>query len=74
MTFLANSNLILQISHDKTFKTRYTRCQYNVDKYTFMCGSNFNETDVSKWKNGLCKKVTKSQVVTESRLHCINKA
>ena len=29
MTFFANSDLILQISHTKTFKIRYTRCQYN---------------------------------------------
>ena len=35
MTFLANSNLILQIS-----------CA-NIDEYTFMCGSNFYETDVT---------------------------
>ena len=51
MTFLANSDSILQITHAKTFKTRYTRCQYNnllkdIDKYAFMCGSNFYETDV----------------------------
>ena len=54
MTFLANSNLILQISHAKTFKMRYTWCQTAstiilsryIDKYAFMCGSNFSETDV----------------------------
>jgi hypothetical protein len=52
MTFLANSNLILQISHAKTFKMRYTRCGYNnlMGKYSqlhFMCGSNFYESDVA---------------------------
>ena len=35
-----------------TVKTRYTRCQYNnprtaIDKYAYMCGSNFYESDVS---------------------------
>ena len=56
MTFLANSNSVLQVFHAKAFKTRYTLCQYNIilskdnDKYAFMCGSNFNETDVKlKW-------------------------
>ena len=52
MICLENYNLILQISHAKTFKTRYTRCQYNnprtaIDKYAYMCGSNFYESDVS---------------------------
>ena len=43
---------ILQISHVKTFKMRYTRCQYNnlIWRYSqlhFMCGSNFYESDVN---------------------------
>ena len=51
MTFLANSNLILQISHAKTFKRGILRASTiilskDIDKYAFMCGSNFNETDV----------------------------
>ena len=29
MTFLANPHFILQISHAKTFKRKYTRCPYN---------------------------------------------
>ena len=53
MTFLANSNLILQISHAKTFKKRGILgastiiLSKDIDKYAFMCGSNFYETDVS---------------------------
>ena len=52
MTFLANSNLILQISHAKTFKKRGILgastiiLSKDIDKYAFMCGSNFYETDV----------------------------
>ena len=35
MTFLANPHLILQTSHAKTFKMKYTRCPYNdcIQKY-----------------------------------------
>ena len=49
----ANSTFILQISHAKTFKMRYTRCQFNnpIQRYSqlqFMCGSKFYETDVMK--------------------------
>ena len=49
MAFLANSNFILQISHAKTFKMRYTRCRYNnlirkKSQLHFMCSSNFYET------------------------------
>ena len=63
MTFLANSNVIMQISHGKTFKARYTRCQYRcqygIDKYGFICGSIFYETDVitseKDWKDGFKK-------------------
>ena len=52
VTFLANSNLMLQISHAKTFKTRgiidATTIIFSkvIDKYAFMCGSKFYETDV----------------------------
>ena len=36
MNFLANSDLILQISYAKTFKMMYTRCQYNnpIQRYS----------------------------------------
>ena len=52
MAFLANSTFLLKISHAKTFKMRYTRSRNNnlIQRYSqlhFMCGSNFNETDVS---------------------------
>ena len=52
MAFFVNFNFILQISHVKTFKMRYTRCQYNnlILRYSllhFMCGSIFYESDVS---------------------------
>ena len=51
MTFLANSNSILQISHAKTLIRGIlgtdTIILYKViDKDAFMCGSNFYETDV----------------------------
>ena len=63
MTFLANSDIIMQISHGKTFKARYTRyqyrCQYDIDKYGFICGSIFYETDVitseKDWEDGFKK-------------------
>ena len=36
MTLLANPHFILQISHAKTFKIKYTRCPYNniIQKYS----------------------------------------
>ena len=48
MNFLAFSNLVLQITHAKTYKNR---CQYNnvttaTDKYASVCGSDFYESDV----------------------------
>ena len=70
MTFLANSNLILQISHAKTFKMRYTMCQYNnpiqidIDEYAFMCGLNFYETDIIS-KINLTEKLGLSQNQTK---------
>ena len=53
MAFLANSTFILQISHAKTFKMRYTRCWNNnfiwrYSQFHFMYGSNFYESDVTK--------------------------
>ena len=55
MTFLANLHFILQISHVKTFKMKYTRGPYNniIQKYSWshkdrLCGSNFYESDVSE--------------------------
>ena len=49
MTFLANSNLILQISHVKTFKIRYARCQYNKSypKILRECGSSGEDVSVN---------------------------
>ena len=52
MASLANSTFILQISHAKTFKMRYTRCQNNnlirrYSQFHFMYGSNFYESDYS---------------------------
>ena len=49
---IAVCNVLLHISHAKTFKMMYTRCQFNnpIQKYSqlqFMCGSNFYETDVT---------------------------
>ena len=55
MTFLANPHLILQTSHAKTFKMKYTRCPYNIihtfikSQRPIMCGSNFYVSDVSSW-------------------------
>ena len=51
MTFVANSDLILQISHVKTFRRGILKASAiilskDIDKYAFMCGSNFYETDV----------------------------
>ena len=51
MTFWANSNSILQISHAKTLKQGKLSASTiilskDIDKYAFMCGSNFYETDV----------------------------
>ena len=36
MTFLSNPQFIMQISHAKTFKMKYTRCPYNkiIQKYS----------------------------------------
>ena len=50
MAFLANSTFILQISHAKTFKMRYTRCRNSnlirrYSQFHFMYGSNFYESD-----------------------------
>ena len=41
--FLANSNLILQIS---ILGASTIILSKDIDKYAFMCGSNFYETDV----------------------------
>ena len=51
MSFFAYSNLILQISHAMTLKRGILGVSTiilskDIDKYAFMCGSNFNETDV----------------------------
>ena len=46
VTFLANSNLISQISDAKTFASAKILSK-DIDEYAFMCGSNFYETDVS---------------------------
>ena len=49
MTFLANSNLILQISHAKPWGILGASTiilSKDIDKYAFMCGSNFYESDV----------------------------
>ena len=49
MTFLANFNSILQISHAKTLGILGASTivlSKDIDKYAFMCSSNFNETDV----------------------------
>ena len=66
MSFLANSNSILQISHAKTFKKSILYLgasaiilSKDIDKYAFMCGSNFYESDViiihSSTNIGKCK-------------------
>ena len=49
MTFLAKSNLTLQISHAKTFTLGVSTIilSKDINRYAFMCGSNFNETDVT---------------------------
>ena len=51
MTFLANSNFILQIYHAKTFKISILGASTiilskDIDKYAFMCDSNFYESVV----------------------------
>ena len=58
MTFLANSNLILQISLKRGILGASTIILFkDIDKYVFMCGSIFYETDViykSQLKKWLC--------------------
>ena len=48
--FLANSNLILQIFHARPLKwgilgASTINLSKDIDKYAFMCGSNFYESD-----------------------------
>ena len=53
MTFLANSNLILQISLKRGILGASTIIlSKDIDKYAFMCGSNFYETDIIN--SGIC--------------------
>ena len=49
--FLANSDLILQISHAKTLNRGTIFLSQDIDKYVFMCGSNFHEADVKKYSS-----------------------
>ena len=51
MAFLANSDLILQISHAKTLNRGTIILSKDIDKYVFMCGSNFYEADVKKYSS-----------------------
>ena len=80
MAFLANSTSILQISHPKAFKMRYTRCWNNnlIWKYSqfhFMYGSNFYESDfkfeMSFWCHRFDQKNNKKIVRISAMKVCV---
>ena len=68
MAFLANSKFILQIPHAKTIKIRYSIgiqtiillfvIIVTINYSIHMCGSNFDETHVSRWVGGSGKMLT----------------